>query len=230
MVEEAGCVQDVSARKNSSSTTPWRAPRVRAATSNLHACFPNGTLTRLLLSRLPAAFSPCLAPSAYLRLFLSGLCFQLFLRFWAQTHRNMLQCKLASRAQRVGSGPGEKDGERGAPVSRRPHHTPFSFALSLFFSFPSERYDSLSHQQHLPLSLMKTRTVPTLSAAPTLSTRGQKALARPPLLRCSLFECLYGSETAPLGLLNLGVAENVCLVAIVASFCLATPAQHSLLI
>ncbi|GAA5972171.1 hypothetical protein JCM11641_002528 [Rhodosporidiobolus odoratus] len=55
---------------------------------------------------------------------------------------------------------------------------------------------------------MKTRTVPSLSAAPALSTRGQKALARPPLLRCSLFECLYGSETAPLGLLNLGVAEN----------------------
>mgnify|MGYP001559516335 FL=1 len=46
------------------------------------------------------------------------------------------------------------------------------------------------------------------STSPTLSTRGMRALVRPPLLRCALFECQY-SPSSPSGLINLGVAENV---------------------
>jgi len=51
-------------------------------------------------------------------------------------------------------------------------------------------------------------SVPTLSAPPVLSERGQRALVRPPLLCCSLFECQYSTLNTS-GLINLGVAENV---------------------
>jgi hypothetical protein len=51
--------------------------------------------------------------------------------------------------------------------------------------------------------------IPQLSSPPTLSARGQRALIRPPLLRCSLFECQYNACCNHAGLLNLGVAENV---------------------
>lgn len=50
---------------------------------------------------------------------------------------------------------------------------------------------------------------PVLSEAPTLSSRGQRSLVRPPLLRCSLFNCQYNACLNQSGLLNLGVAENV---------------------
>ncbi|BGP33416.1 hypothetical protein JCM10296v2_005217 [Rhodotorula toruloides] len=54
--------------------------------------------------------------------------------------------------------------------------------------------------------------IPQLSSPPTLSARGQRALIRPPLLRCSLFECQYNACCNHAGLLNLGVAENsLCL-------------------
>ncbi|BGP56596.1 hypothetical protein JCM8202v2_004222 [Rhodotorula sphaerocarpa] len=53
---------------------------------------------------------------------------------------------------------------------------------------------------------------PVLSEAPTLSSRGQRSLVRPPLLRCSLFNCQYNACLNQSGLLNLGVAENsLCL-------------------
>ncbi|GAA5836757.1 hypothetical protein JCM3766R1_006255 [Sporobolomyces carnicolor] len=50
-------------------------------------------------------------------------------------------------------------------------------------------------------------TVPSLSAPPMLSTRGQRALIRPPLLKCSLFENQF-ADSNPRGYINLGVAEN----------------------
>ncbi|GAA5991186.1 hypothetical protein JCM10908_006577 [Rhodotorula pacifica] len=55
-------------------------------------------------------------------------------------------------------------------------------------------------------------TRPVLSEAPNLSARGQRSLVRPPLLRCSLFNCQYSACGNQTGLLNLGVAENsLCL-------------------
>lgn len=50
---------------------------------------------------------------------------------------------------------------------------------------------------------------PVLSDPPALSARGQRSLVRPPLLRCSLFNCQYNACLNQTGLLNLGVAENV---------------------
>ena len=52
-------------------------------------------------------------------------------------------------------------------------------------------------------------TRPVLSEPPSLSARGQRSLVRPPLLRCSLFNCQYNACLNQAGLLNLGVAENV---------------------
>ncbi|BGP41492.1 hypothetical protein JCM10449v2_005480 [Rhodotorula kratochvilovae] len=49
--------------------------------------------------------------------------------------------------------------------------------------------------------------IPTLSPPPILSERGQRALVRPPLLCCSLFECQYSTVNTS-GVINLGVAEN----------------------
>ncbi|GAA5895380.1 uncharacterized protein JCM6883_001487 [Sporobolomyces salmoneus] len=49
--------------------------------------------------------------------------------------------------------------------------------------------------------------IPQLSAPPILSTRGQRALHRPPLLKCSLFENQF-ADSNPRGYINLGVAEN----------------------
>ncbi|KAM0755853.1 PLP-dependent transferase [Meredithblackwellia eburnea MCA 4105] len=43
---------------------------------------------------------------------------------------------------------------------------------------------------------------------PLLSQRGEKALARPPLLRCALFQNQYCPTKNPTGMINLGVAEN----------------------
>ncbi|KAG0658669.1 hypothetical protein C6P46_005665 [Rhodotorula mucilaginosa] len=55
-------------------------------------------------------------------------------------------------------------------------------------------------------------TRPVLSEPPSLSARGQRSLVRPPLLRCSLFNCQYNACLNQAGLLNLGVAENsLCL-------------------
>lgn len=45
-------------------------------------------------------------------------------------------------------------------------------------------------------------------ASAALSTRGARALDRPPLLRCALF-CDQFNPSNPNGLINLGVAENV---------------------
>jgi hypothetical protein len=56
-------------------------------------------------------------------------------------------------------------------------------------------------------------TRPVLSEPPSLSARGQRSLVRPPLLRCSLFNCQYNACLNQAGLLNLGVAENVSRVA-----------------
>ncbi|GAA6017441.1 hypothetical protein JCM11491_006660 [Sporobolomyces phaffii] len=50
-------------------------------------------------------------------------------------------------------------------------------------------------------------SVPSLSAPPVLSIRGQHALNRPPLLKCSLFENQF-ADSNPHGYINLGVAEN----------------------
>ncbi|GAA5873855.1 hypothetical protein JCM16303_002611 [Sporobolomyces ruberrimus] len=50
-------------------------------------------------------------------------------------------------------------------------------------------------------------SVPSLSAPPVLSIRGQHALNRPPLLKCSLFENQF-ADSNPRGYINLGVAEN----------------------
>ena len=47
---------------------------------------------------------------------------------------------------------------------------------------------------------------PSAAAAP-LSSRGQRAFARPPLLRCSLFECQFTCVNRA-GVVNLGTAEN----------------------
>jgi hypothetical protein len=47
-----------------------------------------------------------------------------------------------------------------------------------------------------------------VNTRPQLSTRGKRALVRPPLLRCALFENQF-SHSTPQGLINLGVAENV---------------------
>ncbi|GAA5823567.1 hypothetical protein JCM3770_002787 [Rhodotorula araucariae] len=52
-----------------------------------------------------------------------------------------------------------------------------------------------------------TCPIPTLSPPPVLSERGQRALVRPPLLCCSLFECQYSTVNTS-GVINLGVAEN----------------------
>ncbi|GAA5956944.1 hypothetical protein JCM21900_006714 [Sporobolomyces salmonicolor] len=54
---------------------------------------------------------------------------------------------------------------------------------------------------------MDAQSIPMLSALPVLSSRGQRALARPPLLRCSLFENQFAACN-PTGYINLGVAEN----------------------
>jgi len=53
-----------------------------------------------------------------------------------------------------------------------------------------------------------SNSVPSLSLPPVLSTRGQHALNRPPLLKCSLFENQF-ADSNPHGYINLGVAENV---------------------
>ncbi|GAA5915988.1 hypothetical protein JCM6882_003488 [Rhodosporidiobolus microsporus] len=50
-------------------------------------------------------------------------------------------------------------------------------------------------------------SIPSLSSPPALGARGERALNRAPLLRCSLFECQY-AESNPSGWINLGVAEN----------------------
>lgn len=42
----------------------------------------------------------------------------------------------------------------------------------------------------------------------SLSARGHKALSRPPLLKCALFENQFDPHSTPLGLINLGVADN----------------------
>lgn len=47
------------------------------------------------------------------------------------------------------------------------------------------------------------------SLSPTLSTRGTRALGRPPLLKCALFENQFCLRTNENGVINLGVAENV---------------------
>ncbi|KPV74217.1 uncharacterized protein RHOBADRAFT_54068 [Rhodotorula graminis WP1] len=60
-------------------------------------------------------------------------------------------------------------------------------------------------------------SIPTLSAPPVLSERGQRALVRPPLLCCSLFECQYSTLNTS-GLINLGVAENSLCVEWLADF------------
>ncbi|GAA5967423.1 hypothetical protein JCM3765_001871 [Sporobolomyces pararoseus] len=57
----------------------------------------------------------------------------------------------------------------------------------------------IAHQRSL--------SVPSLSSPPVLSTRGQRALHRPPLLKCSLFENQF-ADSNPRGFINLGVAEN----------------------
>ena len=54
----------------------------------------------------------------------------------------------------------------------------------------------------------RSLSVPSLSCPPVLSTRGQRALHRPPLLKCSLFENQF-ADSNPRGFINLGVAENV---------------------
>ncbi|GAA5891126.1 hypothetical protein JCM5296_004900 [Sporobolomyces johnsonii] len=54
---------------------------------------------------------------------------------------------------------------------------------------------------------MAAQSIPALSDLPVLSSRGQRALARPPLLRCSLFENQFAACN-PTGYINLGVAEN----------------------
>lgn len=52
-------------------------------------------------------------------------------------------------------------------------------------------------------------TTLSLGGKTNLSTRGQRALHRPPLLKCALFENQFCPETHVNGLINLGVAENV---------------------
>ncbi|GAA5826939.1 hypothetical protein JCM5353_004772 [Sporobolomyces roseus] len=52
-----------------------------------------------------------------------------------------------------------------------------------------------------------SNSVPSLSRPPVLSSRGQHALNRPPLLKCSLFENQF-ADSNPHGYINLGVAEN----------------------
>ncbi|KAM0786457.1 hypothetical protein ACM66B_001919 [Microbotryomycetes sp. NB124-2] len=42
---------------------------------------------------------------------------------------------------------------------------------------------------------------------PALSARGQRAFARPPLLKCSLFECQFTCQNRS-GVISLGIAEN----------------------
>ena len=42
----------------------------------------------------------------------------------------------------------------------------------------------------------------------SLSARGCRALSRPPLLKCALFENQFDPHTTPHGLINLGVADN----------------------
>lgn len=49
---------------------------------------------------------------------------------------------------------------------------------------------------------------PRAHSKANLSDRGTKALSRPPLLRCSIFECQFTPSNRT-GLINLGVAENV---------------------
>ncbi|GAA5933304.1 uncharacterized protein JCM15063_001278 [Sporobolomyces koalae] len=65
----------------------------------------------------------------------------------------------------------------------------------------SKSHSALGSSQRNSLS------IPRLSAPPVLSTRGQHALIRPPLLKCSLFENQF-ADSNPHGYINLGVAEN----------------------